>query len=211
MNQGVGQTLRHGRFAPRQVHHPGFRLIALILGRQVDEAFGGVGTSVEHHVFHRVTQLARDIVIDRQVARIDNRHVEPGANGVIEENAVNGAPHRLITPEREGDVRHPARNPSTGQGLLDAARRLDKVEGVTVVLFNAGGDRENIGVEDNVFRRKIELLRQQTIGPGANLDLPICRIGLSGLIKRHDHHSGAIALTGARVFQKCRLASLERD
>jgi hypothetical protein len=40
------------------------------------------------------------------------------------------------------------------QGLLDLARGLDEVDRVVVVLLDAGGDGEDVRVEDDVFGGK---------------------------------------------------------
>ena len=39
---------------------------------------------------------------------------------------------------------------------LIAARGLDEIQAVAVVLFDAGGHREDVRVEDDVFRGKSE-------------------------------------------------------
>jgi hypothetical protein len=41
-----------------------------------------------------------------------------------------------------------------GQVLLDPARGLDEVDRVVVVLLDAGGDGEDVGVEDDVLGGK---------------------------------------------------------
>jgi hypothetical protein len=41
------------------------------------------------------------------------------------------------------------------------ARGLDEVDRVVVVLLDAGGDREDVGVEDDVFGREADLVGQQ--------------------------------------------------
>jgi hypothetical protein len=48
-----------------------------------------------------------------------------------------------------------------GRFCLDAARRLDEVHRVVVVLLDAGGDGEDVGVEDDVFRREADLFGEQ--------------------------------------------------
>jgi hypothetical protein len=62
--------------------------------------------------------------------------------------------------------------------LLDQrARGLDEVDGVVVVLLDAGGDGEDVRIEDDVFRREADLFDQQVVGAGADLDLALrpCR------------------------------------
>ena len=45
-----------------------------------------------------------------------------------------------------------------GKSPLELAHGLDKLDRVVIVLFDAGADREDIDVEDDVFRRKAGLL-----------------------------------------------------
>ena len=58
-------------------------------------------------------------------------------------------------------------------------RRLDEVDAVIVVLLDAGGDGEDVRVEDDVLGRKAGLLGQQLVGARADLDLALvaCRPG----------------------------------
>jgi hypothetical protein len=45
--------------------------------------------------------------------------------------------------------------------LLDQPRRLDERDGVVVVFLDAGGDREDVRVEDDVLRREADLFVKQ--------------------------------------------------
>jgi hypothetical protein len=47
---------------------------------------------------------------------------------------------------------------SVGQLGPDARGGGDEIVGVVVVLFDAGGHREDIGIEDDVFRREADLV-----------------------------------------------------
>ena len=84
--------------------------------------------------------------------------------------------------------------------LLDLARRLDEVDAVVVVLLDAGGDGEDVGVEDDVLGREADLVHQDVVGAGADLDLALLGVGLALLVERHDHDRGAVAahLAGVR-------------
>jgi SRSO17 transposase len=46
------------------------------------------------------------------------------------------------------------------------------------MLLDAGRDREDIGVEDDVLGREADLVDQQVIGALADLDLARLRVGL---------------------------------
>ena len=62
------------------------------------------------------------------------------------------------------------------------------------MLFNAGGNGKNIGVKDDVFRRKAHFIHQHAVSALANLDLALVGVGLAFFVKSHDHSSCAIAL-----------------
>jgi hypothetical protein len=61
-------------------------------------------------------------------------------------------------PRNENETLDAARNLRVRQVLLDPARGVDEVDRVVVVFFDAGGDREDVRVEDDVFRREADLL-----------------------------------------------------
>ncbi len=79
------------------------------------------------------------------------------------------------------------------QVLADAARRLDEVDAVVVVLLDAGRDREDVRIEDDVFRREADLVDEDVIGARADLGLALERIGLALFVEGHHHHGRAIA------------------
>ena len=88
-----------------------------------------------------------------------------------------------------------------GQRRLDDPRRLDVVDRVVVVLLEAGGDREDVRVEDDVGRIEAGLLGEQLVGALADLDLALDRVGLAGLVERHDDDAGAVALDDPRLLR----------
>ena len=70
---------------------------------------------------------------------------------------------------------------------------LDEVHGVIVVLVHAGGDGEDVRVEDDVLRREAGLLRQDAVGAGANFLPALKGVGLAALVEGHDDDGGAVA------------------
>jgi len=65
-----------------------------------------------------------------------------------------------------------------GQRLIHR-QRADERLGVAVVLGDAGGDGEHVGVEDYVFGIEASPVGEQVIGAAANRHLPFGGIGLS--------------------------------
>ena len=65
-------------------------------------------------------------------------------------------------PRNENDrLLTPPLTLTPGQVGLDDARRLDEVDRVLVVLFEAGRDREDVGIEDDVGRIEAGALDEQ--------------------------------------------------
>ena len=157
-----------------------------------DEVLGGVVVAVEDHRVAGGAKLGLDLVIDVELAGVDDRHVEPGGDGVIEEHAVHRAAHGLVAAEREGQVRQPARDVRVGAADADLAARLDEVDRVAAMLVDPGRDGEDVGVEDDVLGREA-VGDEQVVGAAADLDLALLGVGLAGLVERHDDDRGAIA------------------
>ena len=97
------------------------------------------------------------------------------------------------------------------QAPPDFARGLDVIHRVVVVLLDAGRDREDVRVEDDVLRRETRLLGEDLVRARADLDLALPRVGLAFFIEGHHHHGRAVAAAGARLFDEFFLAFLEAD
>ena len=108
-----------GPLAPGQVLggalHPG---AAGVLRGQVEQPFRGVGPAVEDDVLDPLAQLGLDVVVDRQDAGVDDRHVEAGRDGVVQEDRVDRLAHPVVAAEGERDVRHAARRPRPGNSAF---------------------------------------------------------------------------------------------
>src|SRR3546814_6926381 len=80
--------------------------------------------------------------------------------------------------------------------------RRDKIDGVSVVFGDAGGNGEHIGIENNVFRRKTHLVDQQPVGAFANLLAALQAVGLPLFVEGHDYGGGPILAAQTRVLQE---------
>ena len=152
LDQGMFQALGHRPLTPRQILLLLLAAPALIFAGNGHQALGGVGTAVEDHVFHAVAQFHGQFVVHRQLAGVDDTHVHTGVHRVVEEYRMDGLAHRIVAAEGERHVAHPPGDQGMRQGALDLAGGLDEVHRVIVVLFDAGGDGEDIGIENEVFR-----------------------------------------------------------
>ena len=130
---------------------------------------------------------------------------------MVEKDRVDRLAHRIVAPEGEGDVAHPAADQRVRQALLDPPGRLDVVHGVVVVLLDPGGNGEDVGVEDDVLGREAHLLGEDPIGAPADLDLPLGGVGLSLLVERHHDHGGPVATHQRGLPDEGVLSLLEAD
>ena len=184
----------------------GFEFLAVF-----DEAFGGVGAAVQENVLDKNEQFFVHLFVNLKHRRIYDAHVHAGLDGVVEEGGVHGLAHGVVAAETEGDVGDAAADFGVGEVFFDPARGLDEIDGVVVVLLDAGADGEDVGVENDVFGRKPDLVHKQAVGAFADADFFGVGGGLAVLVEGHDDHGGAVAENGAGLFEKFLFAFLERD
>src|SRR5205809_587832 len=78
------------------------------------------------------------------------------------------------------------------QVLLNPPRCLDEIDGIIIMFLHAGGDRENVGIENDVLWRKPDLLCEQVIAAPADLGLALEGVGLAALIESHHNDRGPV-------------------
>jgi len=71
---------------------------------------------------------------------------------MVQEGGVEATAHSLVAAEAEGNVGDAATDFGAGADVLDHSCRADEVDGVVVVLWHAGADGEDVGVEDDVLQ-----------------------------------------------------------
>ena len=180
--------------------------------RDLEQALGRVGPPVEDHVLDPLQQVRVDVVVLRQGTRVDDRHVEAGADRVVQEHGVDRLADAVVAAERERHVGHAAADPRVRERRLEPARRLEERDRVAGVLLDARGDREDVGVEDDVVGREPGLLGEQRVArasgrrPGARPSRP--GPASSNAITTD---GGAVPAAQPRLAQELVLALLERD
>ena len=99
--QRVFETLSHVPTAPFRLLSVGglVGFAAAIFFGQLQQTLGAVVATVEDHIFNRVAQLGRQVVVNRQLTGVDDPHVHAVTDGVVEEHRVNGFTHRVVTAE----------------------------------------------------------------------------------------------------------------
>ena len=70
---------------------------------ELDEPIGRVGAAVEQHVLDALEQVGGNLLVDLQLAGVDDAHVEASADGVIEEGRVHRLAHHLELRAAEGE------------------------------------------------------------------------------------------------------------
>ena len=211
VHQGVADAPVHRPVAPGQVLGAHFALLRLVLFRLGQQAFGAVAAAIEHHVFDRLAQGRVQVVVQGQGAGVDDAHVHAGTDGVVQEHAVDGFAYGVVAPERERDVGHATGDVAVRKTPLELARRLDEGHGVTIVFLDAGGDGEDVGVEDDVLGRQARFIDQQRMGSAADGDLALEGVGLALFVEGHHHHRRAVPPGLARLRQEGGFAFLHRD
>ena len=128
-----------------------------------EEPFGGVGAPVEDEVLHPLPQVRRQVVVERQLAGVDDAHVDAGPDGVEQEHGVDGLADRVVPAEGERHVADPAAHRGVRQLRLDPPGGLDVREPVVGVLLDPGADGEDVRVEDDVLGREPCLVDEQPV------------------------------------------------
>ena len=95
------------RLAPGEVELALRSLAAHALG-ELDEPLGRVRAAVEDDVLDALEQVGLDVLVDDELAGVDDPHVEPGADRVVEEGGVHRLADVVVAAEREAEVRDAA-------------------------------------------------------------------------------------------------------
>ena len=80
--------------------------VALVLVGNGEQGVGAFGCAVEYHVFDGVAQLGGDLVVDLQLASVDDTHGQARTDRMQQEHRVDRFAHRVVAAERERHVGH---------------------------------------------------------------------------------------------------------
>ena len=210
VHEGVLQTLADRLLAPAEIELPPCAGAAHTLGK-LDEALGRVGPPIEDHVLDMFEQLGREILVDGELARVDDAHVEAGPDRVEQERRVHRLPHRVVAAEREAQVGDAAGGASAGAAFLDARQAVDERTCVVVVLLHAGRHRQHIRVEDDVLRREADVVHEEVVCPAADRDASLDVRRLALFVEGHDDHARAVVAHTSSLAEELRLALLQGD
>jgi hypothetical protein len=90
VDEGVGEACLDGASRQARSSSTLARAGAAEALGELDEALGGVGAAVEEDVLDAVAELGVDVLVDGELAGVDDAHVEAGLDGVVEEGGVHG-------------------------------------------------------------------------------------------------------------------------
>ena len=211
MHERVREPLLDRGLAPGEVALARRRLAPDLLG-DLDEPVGRVGPAGEDDVLDPLEQLRLDVLVDGELAGVDDPHVEAGADRVVEEDGVHRLAQRVVAAEGEAQVRDAAARAGPRAALLDPRQRVEEVAGVGLVLLDPGRDGEDVRVEDQILGREAGLPVSEVVGAAADRDAPLDVGRLALLVERH--HDGARRRSrgsAARLLEERLLALLQAD
>ncbi len=105
-----------------------------------------VGTAVENQVFGQFALFGGDFGVGFDVGGVDNRHIQPGADAVVEHDRVQG--RTGVGGQAKGQVRDAQRGENARQGFLNQPDAFDGFDGRVGKFWVAGGESEGQVVED---------------------------------------------------------------
>ncbi len=111
-----------------------------------DVALQGVGAAVENQVFGQLALFGGDFGVGFDVRGVDNRHIQPGFDTVVEHDRVQG--RAGVGGQAKGQVRDAQRGQHAGQGFFNPPDAFDGFNGGFGKFRVAGGEGEGQVVED---------------------------------------------------------------
>src|SRR6201999_2786842 len=142
---------------------------------------------------------------------IHDAHIHTSRNGVVKKCGVHGFANLVVAAKTEGDIGDAAAYFGVRQIFLDPAGRVDEVDCVVVVLLHPGGDREDVGIEDDVFGRESDAVDQDSISTFTDTDLVFERGGLALFVEGHHDNRGAVSQHRRCIFPELLFAFFKRD
>ena len=201
-----------GQLAPLIIDNFGFGLaVAAIVFCNIEQTVRRVRAAIQDDVLDPLAQLIWDIIINRQLARIDNRHIETRWNGVIEKDRMHGFTHRIVPAKGKANIRQSARNTRMRQVRFDTAASFEEMHGVIIMLFNPCRHGENIRIKNDVFWREIHFIDEQIISPLTDFEFMVCGLRLAFFIKRHDNSGSAQIAYNTCMGQELFFTLFHRD
>ena len=113
-----------GNDAVREAMHTAFLYHAVQAGLDmgiVNAGMLGIYEEIPKDLLRK--QILGNLLVNAQHPGVDDAHVQPRLDGVVEEGRVHRLAHDVVAAEGKGNVADAAADPGAGQVLLDPARR----------------------------------------------------------------------------------------
>jgi len=166
---------------------------------------------VQDHLVAQLAGVRVDVSVTREEARVHNRHVQALRDCVVQEDTMHCITKRVEAAEREGQVAQATTERDARAGPLDLSHRVDEVDPVRVVLWQACRNRQDVAVEDDVLRVEVKLRAHQVVRPRADPDLVFERGSLTLLIESHHDDSSTVALAELGLPKELLLTYFQGD
>ena len=157
----------------------------------LDEAGQGVFTLGENQIFAEFTLVLGNFGIRADMARVDNRGVEPRRHGVEQKDRVQCCPG--MRRDAEAQIAHTQRRKAAGDVFFDQTDAVECLDRGAAQFFLAGGDGERQHVEDQRLGRHPKLLAGDGGQALGYLELALGRMRHPGLVDGHRHRRRAVA------------------
>ena len=159
-------------------------------GHELGEGVVAVGAPIPDEIERDLLGPVVDAVHRHDAGRVHDGRVEADLAALVEEHAVEHVARRGL--EAEGHVREPEHGGRAGELGLDAADRLDRLDGVAPEVLGARAEREGERVEEQVGGRDAVPLGGEVVDAAADPHLPLHVAGLALLVDREADHRRAV-------------------
>ena len=158
---------------------------------ELDVAGQGVFAFGENQIFAEFTLVLGNLGIWADMARIDNRGVEPSSHGVEQKDRVQRCPG--MRRDAEAQIADAQGRKAAGDVFFDQADAVEGLDRSAAQFFLAGGDGESEHVEDQRLGRHPKLLAGDGGQALGDLELALGRMRHARLVDGHRHRRRAVA------------------
>ena len=71
---------------------------------RLNQPLGSIRPTIQHHVLNTLQYIGRNVGIEHRSSRIDNTHIHPLANGMIQEHSMHRLADIIVSPKRERKI-----------------------------------------------------------------------------------------------------------
>ena len=179
--------------------------------RNFQQSFRRIIAAIKDHILNTLAQFRLNIIINIELTGIDDRHIKASLDRMIQKYRVHCAAHRFVTAKRERNVGKTAGDMCAGKFFSDPRRRIDKCAPIIIVFFNAGRDRKDIGIKNDILGRKSDFFGKQFISARADAHFILSGFSLPFFVKGHHHCRRTIGKYRPSLFQKLLFAFFHRN